>query len=278
MNYRHAYHAGNFADVLKHVVLSLVIEHLKRKPQPFRLIDVHAGTGRYDLEGEEARRTGEWKNGIDRLREGGIASHAAGLLKPYLDAVRKFNSEGALKVYPGSPLVARTLMRPCDTLIANELHPEDEKRLRAALAAAPNSKVTNFDAWTGIKALLPPKERRGLVLIDPPYEAMDEFDRLALGLEAAIERFANGIYLIWYPVKDPAAVARFMRKTTSLPIAERLDVRLRIAAPEATERLAEAGILVLNPPYQLKENLAVVLPELARLLAAGPGAGFALDG
>src|SRR3990170_5575144 len=163
MNYRHAYHAGNFADVLKHAVLALVIEHLKRKPAPFRVIDTHAGVGLYDLSGAEAATTGEWRDGIGRLFGAALAKPVAELLAPYFSVVRQENPSGRLERYPGSPLIARRLLRRGDRLIANELHPEDGDSLRRLFAGDPQTKVLALDGWVALKALLPPKERRGVV-------------------------------------------------------------------------------------------------------------------
>ena len=173
MNYRHAYHAGNFADVLKHVVLARVLSYMRLKPQPFRVIDTHAGAGRYDLQGAEASKTAEWRDGIGRLLKAAPAPDVAELLAPYLEAVAAYNSGvvgGELRFYPGSPLIARHLMRRDDVLIANELLGEDVALLKAELARARSTKVLNLDAWTAIRSLLPPRERRGVVLIDPPFE------------------------------------------------------------------------------------------------------------
>src|SRR5207344_721439 len=201
MNYRHAYHAGNFADVLKHVVLALVIEYMKRKAAPFRVIDVHGGAGRYALTSVEADKTGEWQGGIGRLLGPDarpLPPDVARHLQPYLDAVRRENAGAALDVYPGSPAIALRLMRAQDTLIANELHPEERAHLTAAIGADRRAKVMALDAWVALKSLLPPKERRGIVLIDPPFEEARELDRMVEGLAQGLQRFATGIYLAWY--------------------------------------------------------------------------------
>ncbi len=176
MNYRHAYHAGNFADVVKHAVLALVIEHLKLKPAPFRVIDTHAGIGVYDLTSEAAQKTGEWREGIGRLMAAKLSPAAAEVLAPYLDIVRRLNPGGALVRYPGSPLLARELMRADDRLVVNELHPEDQDELKRHFAHDPQVRVMALDAWTALKALLPPPERRGVMLIDPAFEQTGELD------------------------------------------------------------------------------------------------------
>jgi 23S rRNA (adenine2030-N6)-methyltransferase len=279
MNYRHAYHAGNFADVLKHLVLVRILAYLKLKPQPFRIIDSHAGAGIYDLSGIEAGKTGEWRDGIARVIDHTFTTEASGVLAPYLDAIRQCNrsrGEAGLRFYPGSPMIADLLRRPGDTLVANELHPEDRALLKQALRRAPDSKVMALDGWAALKAFLPPKERRGLVIIDPPFEAPDEFDRLALGLDAARKRFANGTYLVWYPVKNTAAADRFLASARASPDTKFVDCRLRICEPFPGLGLTETGLLVINPPYTLAADLALVLPELTAVLAEQPTATFSL--
>lgn len=278
MNYRHAYHAGNFADVLKHAVLALVIEHLKQKPQPFRIVDLHAGTGLYDLSAEEAGKTGEWRDGIGRLLKQRLPDDVAAILAPYLDAVRSFNRDvlpgGDIRFYPGSPLLARHLMRPGDQLVANELHAEDFETLRSQLRKVPDTKVLNLDAWQAVKSLLPPKERRGAVLIDPPFELANEFEAIEAGLSDGLRRFANGIYVVWYPVKDPARVTRFLRQVRVLGFSKILNACLSIAPRGPDAGLTETGLLVFNPPFRLKAQLDQLLPCLVTALAKGPGAGF----
>jgi 23S rRNA (adenine2030-N6)-methyltransferase len=281
MNYRHAYHAGNFADVLKHAVLALVIEHLKLKPQPFRIVDLHAGTGLYDLSGEEAGKTGEWRDGIGRLLKQRLPDDVAAILAPYLDAVRSFNLDhvpgGDIRFYPGSPLLARHLMRPGDQLVANELHAEDVETLQRQLRKVPDTKVLNLDAWQAVKSLLPPKERRGAVLIDPPFELANEFEAIEAGLSDGLKRFANGVYVVWYPIKDPARVTRFLRQIRGLGIAKILNASLSIAARDADAGLTETGLLIINPPFRLKAQLDQILPCLVTALATGPGAGFSVN-
>ena len=274
MNYRHAYHAGNFADVLKHVILARVIEHLKLKPQPFRIIDTHAGTGRYDLTSVEAGKTGEWEGGIGRLSTANFPVAVRDLLAPYLQAVQSLNGDGPLRHYPGSPLLARMLMRRGDQLVANELHEADHGELKALFNNAPDSKILNLDAWTAVKSLLPPKERRGAILIDPPFEKTDEFERLASAVENALSRFQTGVYLIWYPLKDERAAGRFLDRVKSAGAPKGLDVRLWIANPSEAAGLAGSGVLVINPPYRLAAELDELLPVLASLMSQGPGAGY----
>lgn len=271
MNYRHIYHAGNFADVLKHAVLALVIEHLKRKDAPFRIIDTHAGTGLYDLAGDEAQRTGEWRHGIGRLLAAEPPAGVAALLAPYLDVVRAESGGGPLR-YPGSPLIARRLMRAGDRLVVNEAHPEDAARLAALFARDRAVKVLALDGWTALRALLPPKERRGLVLIDPPFEAPGEFGRLLDALVAVRRRFATGTVMLWYPIKDEKQVGAFARDAAALAIPKLLAAELFVSAPESGGGLSGTGLLILNPPFTLEASLAILLPYFVATLARGEGA------
>ena len=283
MNYRHSYHAGNFADVLKHVVLALVLQHLKRKDAPFRVIDTHAGAGRYALTSSQAAKTGEWQGGIARLLGPDarpLPRDVARHLQPYLDAVRADNVSDTLGVYPGSPAIALRLMRARDTLIANELHPEERSRLERAIGGDRRVKVMGLDAWIALKALLPPKERRGVVLIDPPFEARDDLDRMATGLAQALQRFATGLYIAWYPIKDVKPIARFHAAVAALsaPTSKPLRIELMLRRPIEPDRLNGCGLVVVNPSYMLEEELAAVLPELTRRFAAAEGgAGYRLD-
>ena len=275
MNYRHAYHAGNFADVLKHAVLALVIEYMKRKEAPFRVIDVHAGAGRYSLASVEAGKTGEWLGGIGRLlgpNARPLPADVAQHLQPYLQAVRAENEGGRLEIYPGSPAIALQLMRAQDILIANELHPEELAHLKATVGADRRAKVMALDAWVALKSLLPPKERRGIVLIDPPFEEARELGRMVDGLARGLERFATGVYLAWYPIKDPKPIARFHADLAALGVSALMRVELLIQRPSDPERLNGCGLVVVNPPYTLEDELTAILPELSRRLAAG-GAG-----
>jgi 23S rRNA (adenine2030-N6)-methyltransferase len=281
MNYRHAYHAGNFADVLKHAVLALVIAYLKRKEAPFRVIDTHAGTGRYRLTSEEAVKTGEWKSGIGRLLGPDAQPLPAGVarqLRPYLDAIRAANPDGGLDFYPGSPLIALSLMRPQDTLVANELHPEDLSRLRSCIGGDRRAKVTGLDAWVALKSLLPPRERRGVVLVDPPFEEAGELERACTGLAQALKRFSTGIYLLWYPIKDVKPIGRFHARFATLGAPKMLRVELMIERATNPDRLNGCGLVIVNPPYTLEGEIAAVLPELERRMAArGAGSGSRLD-
>jgi 23S rRNA (adenine2030-N6)-methyltransferase len=277
MNYRHAYHAGNFADVLKHAVLALVIEHLKLKPAPFRVIDTHAGTGVYDLTSEAATKTGEWRAGIGRVLDAELTPDAATALAPYLGVVRSLNPDGALACYPGSPLLARRMLREGDRLVVNELHPEDRARLAKLFARDQQTKVLALDGFTALKSLLPPKERRGVVLVDPAYEVPGELDRLVQGLNEVARRFATGTILLWYPIKDTQAIAQFHKRIAERGLAKVLAVEILVRRPDDATLLNGAGLIVVNAPFTLAAKLAALLPELARLLAQAPGGTFHLE-
>ena len=273
MNYRHIYHAGNFADVLKHAVLTLVVGHMRRKEAPFRVVDTHAGTGLYDLTSGEAERTGEWRDGIGRLLSAAPPVEIAAMLAPYLDMVRAENGGGErILRYPGSPLVARRLMRPVDRLVANEAHPEEAAPLAALFAKDRQVKVLSLDGWTALKAVLPPRERRGVVLIDPPFEEPGEFERLCDGLATAHRRFATGTVILWYPIKDVRAVAAFSRDVAALGIPKLLSVELFTGTPRPDGPLVATGLVILNPPFMLDAKLATLLPYLAALFARDEGA------
>jgi 23S rRNA (adenine2030-N6)-methyltransferase len=280
MNYRHAFHAGNFADVMKHAVFAWVIEALKRKDAPFRVVDTHAGAGLYDLSSDPAERTGEWRDGIGRL----FGSDAQTLppsvreyLKPYLDVVAGLNPDATPRRYPGSPWIADRLLRRGDCLVANELHPEDGTALRRVFATRKGVKILELDAWTALKALLPPPERRGVVLIDPPFEQPRELDRLVEGLVDATRRFAGGVYLLWYPIKDRKPVARFHAALADLGLDKVLRAELMIRSGRDPARLNGAGLIIHNPPYGLIPMLEEVLPVLADQLQAEHGARSTVD-
>ncbi|WEX07601.1 23S rRNA (adenine(2030)-N(6))-methyltransferase RlmJ [Chelativorans sp. AA-79] len=274
MNYRHAYHAGNFADVVKHAVLTRVVEYLKRKEKPFRVIDTHAGVGLYDLSSEEAQKTGEWRGGIGRLTATPIEGEAANLLKPLLDSVRAVNQGDSLAVYPGSPMIVRHLLRRQDRLTAIELHPRDAEALKENFAGDHQVRIIELDGWLALGAHLPPKEKRGLVLVDPPFEQEGEFARMVDGLRKAHRRWPGGIYAFWYPIKDGEEVDRFRAALTRSGVPDILDVGLLVRQPSPEPRLDGTGIIVANPPYILKRELRILLPVLANLLGEDGNGSF----
>lgn len=273
MNYRHAFHAGNFADVVKHIILALILTYLQRKPGAVRVIDTHAGIGRYDLTGSEAQRSPEWRQGIAPLLSADLPAAVAERIAPYLDVVRGENPDGALRTYPGSPLIVRRLMRAQDRLMALELHKDDVQTLSALFAGDHQVRVTALDGYLALGAYLPPKESRALVLVDPPFEAEGEFSRMVDGLARAHKRFATGVYALWYPLKDRHGVNSFIADLKATGIDRMLRVELgRLKPPPGDAPFFGTGMIVVNPPFTLVEDLAVVLPYLAALFGeAGQG-------
>jgi 23S rRNA (adenine2030-N6)-methyltransferase len=282
MNYRHAFHAGGFADVIKHIVLVRMLTYLQDKQAAFRVIDTHAGAGVYDLTSEEARRGGEWLTGIARIMQARFSETALPLLLPYLDIVRAFNPQSPLKTYPGSPLIARALLRPQDRLTACEVEPKARKRLIEALRRDTQARVVDLDGWTALPAFVPPMERRGLVLIDPPFERKDEFERLASGFAEAFAKWPTGSYLLWYPVKSRRAtddLARQVAQAVAAGTPPGTCLRLEFSvAPRAAEAgLVSAGLLIVNPPWKLMGELKAILPELEKPLGQGGAGRFRLE-
>jgi 23S rRNA (adenine2030-N6)-methyltransferase len=282
MNYRHAFHAGGFADVIKHIVLVRMLAYLQDKQAAFRVVDTHAGAGVYDLAGEEARRGGEWLTGIARIMQARFSETTMPLLKPYLDIVRAFNPQSPLKTYPGSPLIARALLRPQDRLTACEVEPKARKRLIEALRRDTQARVVDLDGWTALPAFVPPKERRGLVLIDPPFEQKDEFARLAMGFAEAFAKWPTGSYLLWYPVKSRRATDDLARQVAQAiaggrPPGTCLRLEFSVAPRAAEAGLISAGLLIVNPPWTLMGELKAILPELEKPLGQGGAGRFRLE-
>jgi 23S rRNA (adenine2030-N6)-methyltransferase len=245
MNYRHAFHAGGFTDVVKHLIVARIVAYLKLKPGAFRVIDTHAGIGEYDLKGEQAQRSPEWQD---------------------LEVVRGLNPDG-LAIYPGSPLLVRKLFRTQDRLSAIEFHPEDVKSLGAVFAGDIQVRVIHLDGWLALGAHVPPKEKRGLVLVDPSFEQAGEWERLAAGLVKAHRRWPGGIYALWYPLKDPREVEAFVAALKATAIPKVLRAELTIRNPSTPPRLFGTGMIVVNPPFTLEGELRVLLPPLAEVLA-----------
>jgi 23S rRNA (adenine2030-N6)-methyltransferase len=282
MNYRHAFHAGGFADVIKHIVLVRMLTYLQEKPAAYRVIDTHAGAGVYDLTSDEARRGGEWLTGIARLMQARFSEAVLPLVSPYLDIVRAFNPQAALEAYPGSPLIARALLRPQDRLTACEVEPKARKRLIDALRRDTQARVVDLDGWMALPAFVPPNERRGLVLIDPPFEQKDEFERMAEAFAQAFTKWPTGGYLLWYPVKSRRAtdnLARQVAETAGAGAQPAKCLRLEFSvAPQAAEGgLTSAGLLIVNPPWKLLGELKTILPELEKPLGQGGAGRFRLE-
>ncbi len=271
MNYRHAFHAGNFADVVKHALLARVLAYMTAKPAPLRFVDTHAGLGVYDLSGEEASRTGEWREGIGRLAAAPMPPNIAELLAPYLAAVGPRGPDGTWRQYPGSPAVAQWVLRPEDRMTLCELHPADGEALKRAMGRDRRVRVLAGDGYAALKAVLPPPERRGLVLVDPPFEKTGEFDALLAGVTRAYDKWPTGTYMAWYPLKDRVAVGRFGNGLAAAGLKRILQLHLVVGDPDAGP-LAGSGLVVVNPPYTLKGEAEVLLPWLAATLAR-PGQG-----
>ncbi|OGT59612.1 MAG: hypothetical protein A3F14_03040 [Gammaproteobacteria bacterium RIFCSPHIGHO2_12_FULL_43_28] len=264
MNYRHLYHAGNFADVVKHVALIALIDALKIKSNPFCYIDTHAGRGYYDLLSESAAKTKEYEGGIEKIIH---ADQPPPLIRQYLHCVHQINNQltkakyASLHYYPGSPLIARSLMRPGDQMIACELQPEEYQALRNNFAGDRQVAIHHMDGFLGLKAFLPPKERRGLILIDPPYENPDEYERIAQTLPIALKRFSTGTYGIWYPIKEKATLTRFYRSIEAHINQPVFVIELTIY-PDLPHHLNGCGLLVINPPWQFDQSIKKILPWL----------------
>lgn len=282
MNYRHAFHAGNFADVIKHIVLVRILTYLQEKQAAFRVIDTHAGAGLYDLTGKEAERSGEWLTGIARVMQAQFSPAAIELVMPYLDIVRAFNPQRDLKAYPGSPLIARALLRPQDRLTACELEPNARKQLIEALRRDTQARVVDLDGWMALPAFVPPNERRGLVLIDPPFEAKDEFEHMASGFATAFAKWPTGSYLLWYPAKSRRATDQLAQQVAEITASAAspgrcLRLEFSVAPQVADTALTSAGLLIVNPPWTLADELKVILPELEKPLGQGGAGRFRLE-
>jgi 23S rRNA (adenine2030-N6)-methyltransferase len=285
MNYRHAYHAGNFADVLKHTVLLALIEALKAKPTPFCVIDTHAGSGCYALDGHEAVKTGEFKDGISRLLFPDLhadttpAGNVPPLLRRWLDSVLALpGNEDGLKLYPGSPLQAANAMRAQDNAQLCELHPEEAARLQALFHRDPRVHVHQRNGYEALKALVPPKEKRGLVLIDPPYEAQEaEYKLIEQALKSALQRWPTGIYAVWYPIKQRSQVQPFLRGLSRSGARRVLRAELLIHPDDSPLRLNGSGMVILNAPWKFDDVLRDALRAMARLLSKEGPAESRLD-
>ena len=277
MNYRHAFHAGNFADVLKHIVLARCLVHLREKPAPFRVIDTHAGLGFYDLKSKEAGRTGEWEGGIGRLLAVNPPSDVEKLLVPYREAIERVRAFHGESIYPGSPEIARGLLRGEDRLILVEKHPEDAQRAKENFAFDGRAKLLERDGYEALNALVPPKEKRGLILIDPPYEERDEFDHVVEVIRQVYRKFSTGVYMIWYPLKAGLPIDAFYRAMVDLEISKILRIEQRVRGERAGEGLAGSGLLVINPPWRLKDEMALCLGFLDKIIATGEGNSVRCD-
>ena len=273
MNYRHAFHAGNHADVLKHLVLSRLLALLAKKDAPYAYLDSHAGIGLYDLRGDQASRTGEWLDGIQRVWQ---ADDVPALFDDYLGVIRALNPNGQLRYYPGSPEVARELSREQDRLQLNEKHPEDGQQLKDNMKGDRRVAVHLGEGWHVPRALLPVAEKRALLLIDPPFEKADELERCVTALDEAIGRMRQTVVAIWYPIKDLRQLSRFYRDLQKSKAPKLLRIELYVHSTDEPTRLNGSGLVISNPPWGLEDELKQTLPWLAQLLGQTQG-GWRMD-
>ena len=273
--YRHAFHAGNHADVLKHTVLTLVLRHMNLKDKPYRLVDTHAGAGGYSLEGDYAQKKGEYEQGIGRLWPRDDLPEP---VADYVNLVRRFNSDGPLRQYPGSPAFAQMLLRPQDQLRLFELHPTDFRILSAFVGEGRGAEAKNLDGFAALKGQLPPSTRRAVVLIDPSYEGHADYTKVVTTLREAMPRFAEGTYIVWYPQVQKLEAARLPKRLQALATKGWLHARLTVHKPDSQGfGLAGSGLFIINPPYTLHEQLRTLMPWLVGALAQYDGASYLLE-
>lgn len=263
LSYRHSFHAGNHADVVKHLVQVAILQYLLKKDKPFCYHDSHAGAGLYSLLGEQAQKTGEYHTGIGKLWQYQATSPA---LAGYIELIKQLNPDGELAFYPGSPKIAAMLLRSSDSIQATELHPTDYPVLASQFARRRHSRIENMDAWAGFKAMLPPLHKRGLVLIDPPYELKTEYQDLISALTLAYQRFPQATYAIWYPVIERSAIEAFISEIVATGIKDQLRIELCPQSDTAGFGMTGSGMLVINPPYTLAADMRQALAELSPLL------------
>lgn len=273
--YRHAFHAGNHADVLKHTVLTRVLRYMNGKDKGYRLVDTHAGAGGYSLEGRYAQKKGEFEHGVARLWERDDLPEA---VADYLGIVRQFNPDGALTQYPGSPAFAQMLLRAQDQLRLFELHPTDHRILASYLGAVRGAEVYDKDGFDGLKGQVPPTTRRGVVLMDPSYEGNADYGRVIASLRDAITRFSEGVYVVWYPQVSKLEAAQLPKRLEALAPKGWLHARLTVQQPDSMGfGLAGSGVFVINPPYTLHAELLEVMPYLTEVLGQYDGANYLLE-
>ncbi|MEH8025648.1 23S rRNA (adenine(2030)-N(6))-methyltransferase RlmJ [Gallibacterium anatis] len=264
LSYRHSFHAGNFADVLKHIVQLLIIESLQQKEKGFLYLDTHAGAGLYSLQSFEAEKTAEFEQGVGYLWQ---RQDLLETVKYYLDQVAKVNSQQKLRFYPGSPLLAANLLRPQDRAILTELHPSDYPLLRKNMQLYKNVQVKRDDGFQQLKAVLPPKERRGFILIDPPYELKEDYQLVVDAIVEGYKRFATGTYAIWYPVVLRQQIKKMVRALEETQIRKILQIELGIRPDTAQRGMTASGMIVINPPWKLEAQMKAILPYLTNVLA-----------
>lgn len=268
LSYRHSFHAGNHADVVKHIVQSLILNALKQKEKPFVYHDTHSGVGRYDLTHEWAEKTGEYKQGIARVwQQQDIPQE----IQSYLDAIRQLNNGDTLRYYPGSPRVARAHLRTHDRMVLTELHPSDYPLLEQEFHRDRQVSIYKEDGFSRLKASLPPKERRGLVLIDPPYELAHEYRDVVQAIYHSYKRWATGIYAIWYPVVNRCDIEDMIEGLQGLGIRKILQIELGVAPDTNEHGMTASGMIVINPPWKLESQMNEILPFLKAAIAPATG-------
>lgn len=266
LSYRHSFHAGNHADVLKHTVQSLILMAMKEKEKPFLYLDTHAGAGRYLLSGEHAERTGEYMDGIGKIWQ---RDDVPALLEPYLTVIRHYNRSGQLRYYPGSPLIARQLLREQDQLHLTELHPSDYPLLRSEFQKDARAQVLRADGYQQLKSQLPPAARRGLILMDPPYELKSDYQDVVSGILEGHKRFATGVYALWYPVVLRQQVKRILVALEKSGIRRILQIELAVRPDSDQRGMTASGMIVINPPWMLEQQMKALLPWLHQVLVPG---------
>ncbi|MDC9590337.1 23S rRNA (adenine(2030)-N(6))-methyltransferase RlmJ [Xenorhabdus sp. XENO-10] len=263
LSYRHSFHAGNHADVLKHTVQSLIIESMKEKEKPFLYLDTHSGAGRFQLSGEHAERTGEYLEGIARIWQRDDIPEE---LAAYINAVKALNPSGSLRYYPGSPLIARHLLREYDELNLSELHPSDFPLLRTEFSRDRRTRALREDGFQQLKSKLPPRSRRGFVLIDPSYELKSDYQNVVLGIQEGHKRFATGTYALWYPVVLRQQIKRLVKKLEATGIRKILQIELGVRPDSDQRGMTASGMIVINPPWKLEQQMKAILPWLHQVL------------
>ena len=275
LSYRHAFHAGNHADVLKHCVLMLVLEYVTQKDKPFLYVDTHAGAGLYDLQSDWAKKTRDFDTGIGRIWQLDVTNIPEGM-HGYLRAIKALNPQGDLHEYPGSPWLAQTMLREQDKARLFELHSKEYHYLQLLFARSKQIKTEHRDGFQGLSAVLPPAERRAVILVDPPYEVKADYQTVVESVKAAYKKFSTGIYLLWYPVVNRKFINRIERELADSGIRNILLAELAISADAEEAGMTASGMIIINPPWQLQDALKKVLPYLQQELASDDG-GFRLQ-
>ncbi|MEW7007671.1 23S rRNA (adenine(2030)-N(6))-methyltransferase RlmJ [Lentilitoribacter sp. EG35] len=273
MNYRHIYHAGNFADCLKHAILSRIITYMQKKDKAFRVIDTHAGPGIYDLSSKEAQKTGEWKDGIGKLREANWSKKSKELLTPYFDAVQAVNMGEKFDTYPGSPMITHSLLRKQDRMTVSELHADDFQKLHALFKGDYQVKTQEVNGWHALKSNLPPKEKRGVLLVDPAFEEKGDFFRMVRGAREALERFSTGTMCFWYPIKQGLEMREFNADMVNV-VGHPNTIVAELWVKDTAHSLDGSGMVIVNPPYTLVNELRIILPEMSRALSQTEDGGW----